>query len=47
MKRLLEILTVNLLEVLFPRPQADFLEDFEEEGMAEKVVEPVVEVGAD
>ena len=46
MKRLLEILTVNLLEVLFPRPQADFLED-SEEGLAGKIVEPVEEVVAD
>ena len=46
MKRLFEILTVNLLQVLYPGPQADFLED-SEEGVAGEIVEPVEEVGAD
>ena len=46
LKRLLEILTVNLQQVLYPGPQADFLED-SEEGLAEEIVEPVEEVGAD
>ena len=38
---------MNLLEVLFPGPQADFLED-SEEGVAGEIVEPVEEeVAAD
>ena len=41
MKRLFEILTVNLQQVLYPEPQADFLED-SEEGLAVEIVEPEI-----
>ena len=40
-KRLLEILTVNLLQVLYPGLQADFLEG-SEQGVAGEIVEPEI-----